>query len=87
MVVEVASPQTLLAMKLHAAQRRGNREAEDLEALLAVCCVTSLGDAEEMYSAHYPGDSFTERTADLVDRLLRRPPPPLERPDAPDLSA
>ncbi|MWV58950.1 hypothetical protein [Rathayibacter sp. VKM Ac-2754] len=85
-VVEVASPETLLAMKLHAAQHRGNREAEDLSALLAVCDVTSVSEAEELYAAHYPGDDLSERTSDLVDQLLRRPRAAITRPGAPDLS-
>ena len=47
--VQVASPQTLRAMKLHATPRRGNRDAGDLAALLPVCGITSLAAAVQLY--------------------------------------
>lgn len=78
--VQIATPETLLAMKLHAAQRRGNREAADLTVLLPTCGVTSEVDAEQLYESYYPGDTFTARTAELVQRILDRglaaPAPP-----------
>lgn len=78
-VIEAATPDTLLAMKLNAAQRRGNREAEDLAVLLPLCGISSADAAEEHFHAYYPGDDFTPRTFDLVSRLLEiaSPPPPI----------
>lgn len=80
--VQIATPETLLAMKLHAAQRRGNREVADLAVLLPTCRITSEQEAEQLYESYYPGDAFTERTAQLVQRILDRgaaapTPPPI----------
>ncbi|MFT3798881.1 hypothetical protein [Microbacterium sp.] len=81
--IEAASPETLLAMKLHAAQRRRLREAEDLLALLPTCGISTVEEAEVLYADFYPGDEFTESTASIVSRLLEThpaapptPPPP-----------
>lgn len=68
--VEVADPDTLLAMKLHAVNRRGNRDAPDLAVLLPACRITSVHAAAELYEAYYPGDSLTARTEVLVAALL-----------------
>lgn len=78
-VIQIAAPETLLAMKLHAAQRRGNRDAGDLAILLPHCGITTAESAEELYEAYYPGDGLTQRTTELVHRLLAGhggPPPP-----------
>lgn len=83
--VQVASPDTLLAMKLHAAQRRGNRDAGDLAALLPLCGITSLQAAEQLYGDFYPGDGLTERTLQLVRRLLDNDQPAKPRPVIPPL--
>jgi hypothetical protein len=67
--VQIATPETLLAMKLHAAQRRGNREAADLTVLLPTCRITTEVEAEQLYESYSPGDTFTARTAELVQRI------------------
>jgi hypothetical protein len=87
--IEAATPDTLLAMKLNAAQRRGNREAEDLAVLLPLCGIDSPDAAEEHFHDYYPGDDFTERTYRIVERLLEigaAPPVPPRLPvfDIPD---
>lgn len=83
--VQVASPDTLLAMKLHAAQRRGNRDASDLAALLPLCGITSLEAAEQLYEDFYPGDELTERSQQLVRRLLDTNQPAKSQPVVPPL--
>lgn len=82
--VQVAAPDTLLAMKLHAAQRRGNRDAPDLTVLLPHCSITTSEQAEQLYEAYYPGDSLTPRTIQLLERILTRSTEP---PTAPPLPA
>jgi hypothetical protein len=57
-------------MKLHAAARRGAREAEDIADLLDRVGITSLEDAEVLYGEFYPGDEFPPKTARLVEGVL-----------------
>lgn len=80
--IDVASPAMLLAMKLHAAQRRHLREADDLSVLLRRVEVRSVAEAEAIYSAFYPGDEFGPRLFALVRALLDAPgdAPPLPPP-------
>ncbi|WP_251444098.1 hypothetical protein [Microbacterium sp. USTB-Y] len=72
----------LLAMKLHAAQRRHLREADDLSVLLRRLEVRSVTEAEETYGEFYPGDEFSPRLFALVGALLDVPgdAPPLPDP-------
>lgn len=83
--IEVAEPETLLAMKLHAAQIRGNRDADDLTALLPLCGIHTVTDAEQLYEQYYPGDGFTPRTVQLVRRLLDQATPAPAVPELPTL--
>ncbi len=68
--VQVATPETLLAMKLYAARRRGNRDVGDLAAPLPLCGITSLEPAEQLDGDFCPGDECTESTEQLVRRLI-----------------
>lgn len=67
--VSIATPDLLLAMKLEA--NRGRRDSDDIEYLLGVCGVTSLGDAEEIYERfHIQGvlsDAATARVQAWLD--------------------
>jgi hypothetical protein len=83
--VQIAAPETLLAMKLHAAQRRGNRDAPDLAVLLPHCNITTLEQSERLYEAYYPGDSLTPRTIQLLQHLLSEPTQPSLPPSLPAL--
>lgn len=80
--IEAASAETLLAMKLHATQRRRLREAEDLLALLPTCGITTVEEAETLYAEFYPGDEFTDSTEDIVSAVLATNPtaPPIPPP-------
>ncbi len=80
--IQTATHETLLAMKLHAAARRGAREADDIADLFDSVGVTSLDDAEELYQEFYPGDEFPPKTARIVEGILATtrdstPEPPL----------
>ena len=48
-VVEVGTPQLLLAMKLHAA--RGRRDFDDITVLIEACGVTTVQEAEALFEA------------------------------------
>jgi hypothetical protein len=54
-----ARPQLLLAMKLGAG--RGIRDAEDIDALLNACRITSWTEAEELFDHYYPEEMIAER--------------------------
>ncbi|MGN7862834.1 hypothetical protein ACTJI8_19825 [Microbacterium sp. 22303] len=80
--IQAATHETLLAMKLHSAARRGAREAEDIADLLDRLGITSLDDAESLYGEFYPGDEFPPKTARIVESILAAdrgstPEPPL----------
>lgn len=67
-VIEVASKEALLAMKLRA--NRPGRDVDDIRQLLALCGVTSLVETEEHYEDYYPGDGLTDRAIGIVERIL-----------------
>jgi hypothetical protein len=84
--VEVADAETLLAMKVYAAQKRGRRELEDLEVLIPAVGLTTVDEVEALYESFYPGDELTERTATIIQAVLDHqeptpPTPPLPRLD------
>lgn len=58
-VIEVATPEFLLAMKLHAA--RGRRDTDDIEVLLERCGVASMAEAVELFEAHYRAEVLSDR--------------------------
>jgi hypothetical protein len=51
-VILVARPKLLLAMKLRAG--RGRRDADDIDRLLDACGITPLADAVELFDRYYP---------------------------------
>jgi hypothetical protein len=67
-VVQVASKEVLLAMKLRA--NRPGRDTNDIRQLLRLCEIATLDAAEELYEAYYPGDGLTDRAVGMVQRIL-----------------
>lgn len=67
-VVQVASKEALLAMKLRA--NRPGRDVDDIRQLLALCSLTTLAEVEEHYEDFYPGDGLTDRAIGMVERIL-----------------
>jgi predicted nucleotidyltransferase len=57
-------------MKLHAVQHRGNRDIADVAKLMTIVGISSVDDAERLYGEFYPGDEFTARTAERIDRIV-----------------
>ena len=62
--VEVASPETLLAMKLRAGRR--GRDSGDVRKLLGVCEISDFSSAERLYEDFYPGDALPDRSVTMV---------------------
>lgn len=73
-VIEVASAETLLAMKLRAG--RPGRDVDDIRRLLHFCEVGTIDAAEDLYKEYYPGDNLSARTRGIVERILEEASPP-----------
>jgi len=67
-VIQVASKEALLAMKLRA--NRPGRDVNDIRQLLALCGITTLDAAEEHYEDYYPGDGLTDRAIAMIEQIL-----------------
>lgn len=67
-VVQVASKEALLAVKLRA--NRPGRDVNDIRQLLALCGIATLQEVEEHYEDYYPGDGLTDRAIDMVARIF-----------------
>ena len=67
-VIQVASKEALLAMKLRA--NRPGRDTRDIRLLLSLCEISSLDDADELYEDFYPGDSLDPRAVSMVTAIL-----------------
>lgn len=80
-VIQVASKEALLAMKLRA--NRPGRDTRDIRLLLGLCLVTTLEDAEDFYEEFYPGDGLTPRATGIVTAILAGGPPPAPEPPDP----
>jgi hypothetical protein len=84
--VQLASAEALLAMKLNA--NRPGRDDEDIAQLLTICGVDSLGGAEEVFDAYYPGDCMSDRAIGMVEGILHAGlPARVEAPPAPRLAS
>jgi hypothetical protein len=67
-IVEVASPDTLLVMKLRAGRR--GRDSRDVRKLLGLCGITDLSLAERLYEDFYPGDALPDRSVTMVREIF-----------------
>ena len=68
-VIEVASPEALLAMKLKA--NRPGRDDADAAKLMAICGVATLGEAEVLFETHYAGEVLPDRGIRMIEMILR----------------
>jgi hypothetical protein len=79
-VIQVASKEALLAMKLRA--NRPGRDTRDIRFLFGLCHITTLDEAEELYEDFYPGDSLAPRAVSIVTAIFAdgrlQAPEPLE---------
>jgi hypothetical protein len=74
-VIQVASKEVMLAMKLRA--NRPGRDTRDIRLLLALCGIDTLEQAEGLYEEFYPGDLFTDRAERMVIAILDDVPTPV----------
>ncbi|WP_286329292.1 hypothetical protein [Agromyces marinus] len=73
-VIQVASKEAMLAMKLRA--NRPGRDTRDIRLLLALCDIHTLEQAEDLYEEFYPGDLLAERAVRMVTAILDDGPTP-----------
>ena len=74
-VIQVASKEAMLAMKLRA--NRPGRDTRDIRLLLALCDIDTIEQAEALYEAFYPSDLLTERAERMVTAILEGGPTPV----------
>lgn len=67
-IVEVASPRALLAMKLNAS--RLGRDDYDIANLLAICGVADVDSAENLLSDFFPGDGLPDKALRLLKPIF-----------------
>ena len=79
-LVQVASKEALLAMKLRA--NRPGRDTRDIRLLLGLCGVRTLQACEDFYEEFYPGDNLAPRAVSIVTAILAEGP--LDVPEAPE---
>jgi hypothetical protein len=72
--IQVASAETLLAMKLRA--NRPGRDVNDIRALLALVGITDVASAETLYESFNPGDVLPDRAIQILDNLFAEVDPP-----------
>jgi hypothetical protein len=83
-VIRVASPQALLAMKLNAGRR--GRDDDDIERLMAICGIRDAQSAEALFEEFYPGEVVPDRGVRiLADILAAGEPTRAATPPLPDL--
>ena len=78
-VIQVASKEALLAMKLRA--NRPGRDTRDIRLRLSLCEIGTLGEVEDFYEDFYPGDSLDPRAVSMVTAIfaesaIEKPMPP-----------
>ncbi|RWZ52901.1 hypothetical protein ELQ90_02895 [Labedella phragmitis] len=67
-VIEVASKEAMLAMKLRA--NRPGRDTGDIRRLLALCSLSTVVAVGELYEEFYPGDVLPDRATTIVESIL-----------------
>ena len=78
-VIQVASAEALLAMKLRA--NRPGRDTDDIRQLLALCEIDTVEAADELFKAYYPGESLPDRAWSMTTSILSSGP--LDKPEQP----
>jgi hypothetical protein len=70
LVVNIAKPELLLAMKLKA--NRGRRDTEDIEFLLEHLGIKNLNDAQDIYEAYYSQEVISDSANQRILEWLRQ---------------
>lgn len=76
--VWVATPASLLAMKLRAA--RPARDTDDIATLMAILSISTVDEAEAVFEHYFPGELPPDRAYRLLEAILAAGVPPVPRP-------
>lgn len=77
----VATPGSLLAMKLRAA--RPSRDADDIAVLMAILMISTIDEAEAVFEHYFPGELPPDRAYTLLEAILSRGLPDAPSPAPP----
>lgn len=67
-VIQVASAEAMLAMKLRA--NRPGRDDTDIAKLMAICGLSSVAEAEDLFEAYHAAEILPDRAVAMVTRIL-----------------
>lgn len=67
-VIQVASAEAMLAMKLRA--NRPGRDDTDIAKLMVLCDVSSVSEAEDLYESFYSAEVLPDRAVTMVTKIL-----------------
>ena len=67
LAIDLATHDALLAMKLNASRR--GRDDDDIQALMTVCGVHTVADADQHFSEYFRGESMPDKAVVLLRRL------------------
>jgi hypothetical protein len=85
-VIQVASSDAMLAMKLRA--NRPGRDDTDIAKLMVLCDIASVSEAEELYESFYSAEVMPDRAVTMVSKILAIGLPEVPpTPPMPDLGA
>jgi hypothetical protein len=81
-VIQVASAEAMLAMKLKA--NRPGRDDADIAKLMVLCNISTVAEAEELYESYYSQEMLPDRAVKMVMQILTigLPPAPAQPPAA-----
>ncbi|GGF34763.1 hypothetical protein [Subtercola lobariae] len=68
--VWVLSAEALLAMKLMA--NRPGRDEDDIAALMTICGLATIDDADTLIDEYFPGDALSDRGLRMLTGILRQ---------------
>lgn len=85
-IVQVGTPEMLLAMKLVAMEKRFLRDADDAAILLAATGIQTADEAEKLLESFYPGDNLSPKVYGFVEQVLAEGAPAPLPPERPDFS-
>ena len=67
-VVQIASAEYLLALKLNA--DRGRRDRPDIEALIPICKLSTIEEIDVLFESYFPQEVLKPETRAVVEKML-----------------
>jgi hypothetical protein len=67
-VVQIASAEYLLALKLNA--DRGRRDRPDIEALIPICKLSTIEEIDVLFESYFPQEVLKPETREVAEKML-----------------